>query len=380
MKIHCKYTGIKGFLTVYNRAVRYAYMITAEAKRRLKILEHWKKYGLHSAIHAFEVSERTLWNWKGRLDMGGGKPEALNPGKRTPQKKRKRIWDDRILSEIRRLRGVEVHPNLGKEKIHPLLLDFCDAFGLEGCPSPKTIGRLIRDMGGLRVAPQKVSHFGKVKKANREKVLRKPKDLVPTYPGHVIALDTIEKQRNGRRMYILTIIDIYSRTTFAIATRSHSSKTFAHFFFLVMQLFPYEIKNVLTDNGSEFKKYLDTLLKENGITHYHTYPKTPKMNAHCESFNGTIQDEFADLNVNLLFDNTTQFNEKLSEYLLFYNTKRVHYAFKNKLAPLEVLTASEYYVKKLPRECKNGWPYSTAGQRLFSRYNAFVSSHAGLFC
>ena len=61
---------------------------------------------------------------------------------------------------------------------------------------------------------------------------------------------------------------------------------------------------------------------------------------------------------NLLFDNTTKFNEKLNEYLLFYNTKRVHCAFKNKKAPLEVLTASEYYVKKLPAECRNGWTYS----------------------
>ena len=290
MRIQSKYRGIKGFVTLYNRAVRYRYMITDTAIRRTKILEHWKKHGLQSATDAFEISERTLWDWKSRLIKGGGKPEALNPIKRTPQTKRKRIWDCRILEEIKRLR--EKHPNLGKEKLHPLLLDFVDAFGVGECPKPMTIGRLIKDMGGLRTAPQKVSHFGKVRRVNRQKVLRKPKDLIPEYPGHIVALDTIEKQRNGRRMYILTAIDIYTRTTFAIATKSHSSKTFAHFFFLIMQMFPHEIKYVLTDNGSEFKKCLDKLLKENNITHYHTYPKTPKMNAHCESFNGTIQEEF----------------------------------------------------------------------------------------
>ena len=356
MKIHCKYTGIKGFVTVYNRAVRYAYMITAEAKRRLKILVHWEKYGLESTIHAFEVSRRTLFGWKGRLRKGGGKLEALNLGRREPQRKRKRIWDTRVLEEVRNLR--EKHPNLGKEKIYPLLLDFCDAFGISKCPKSKTIGRLIKDMGGLRIAPQKISHFGKVKKINRQKVLRKPKDLIARYPGHVLALDTIEKQRNGRRMYILTIIDIFTRTTFAIGTKSHSSKTFARFFFLVMQLFPYEIKNVLTDNGSEFKKYLDQLLKQKNITHYHTYPKTPKMNAHCESFNGTIQDEFVDYHANLLFDDITEFNEKMKEYLEFYNTKRVHYAFQNKKTPLEVLSGSDYYVSKLSAECENGWPHA----------------------
>jgi transposase InsO family protein len=333
-------------------------MITEQAKKRLKILEHWKRHGLESAVDAFDVGARTLWDWKARLKRGGGRPEALNPGNRTPQKKRKRAWNCRILEELRKLRDKDSHPNLGAEKLHPLLLDFCDANGIERCPKPTTIERLIADMGGLRTFPEKVSHFGKVKRVNRQKVLRKPKDLIPTYPGHVMALDTIEKQRNGRRMYILTAIDIFSRTTFSIATKSHSSKTFAHFFFLIMEMFPYDIKHVLTDNGSEFKKCLDQLLKESGITHYHTYPKTPKMNAHCESFNGTIQEEFVDYNINLLFDDTTKFNEKMKVYLEFYNIKRVHCAFDNKQAPLEVLVASKYYVKKLPAECRNGWGYS----------------------
>ena len=299
MKIASNYKGIKGFLTVYNRAVRYRYMITESAKRKMRILIHWEKYGLASAMDAFSVSRRTLFLWKKLLEQGEGKPEALNSKSTAPKTKRKRLWDFRILEELRRLR-ID-HPNLGKEKLHPLLLDFCDYAGIKHCPKPKTIGRLIKDMGGLRISPQNITGKGKVKKLNRKKVLRKPKDLIPLYPGHVIALDTIEKQRNGRRMYLLTAIDIYSRTVFEIATKSHSSRTFAHFFFLIMQMFPYDIKNVLTDNGSEFKKYLNKLLEQNNITHYHTYPKTPKMNAHCERFNRTVQEECIDYHYDLLF-------------------------------------------------------------------------------
>lgn len=81
------------------------------------------------------------------------------------------------------------------------------------------------------------------------------------------------------------------------------------------------------------------------------------MNAHCESFNGTIQEEFVDYHSNLLFEDITKFNQKLSEYILFYNTRRVHWAFKNKQTPLDVLTRSDYYVAKLPAECKNGLGY-----------------------
>ena len=173
MRIQSIYRGIKGFVTVYDRAVRYRYMITKQAMERLKILNHWKKHGLESAMDAFAVSRRTLFNWKKALNKDSGKPESLNSKKRTPRNKRKRMWDLRILEEIERLR--DAHPNLGKEKIHPLLLDFCDASGISKCPKPMTIGRLIKDLGGLRTFPQKLSHFGKVKKVNRQKVLRKPK-------------------------------------------------------------------------------------------------------------------------------------------------------------------------------------------------------------
>lgn len=358
MKIHNRFTGTEGLITTWERVVRFRDMITEASKQRTRILAFWKKHGTQATEEAFGTKRRTLFNWQKNLKVGGGKLEALNPKTTTPKHKRKRSWDVRILEEIKRLRSAEAHPNLGAEKLYPLVQDFCKANGISKYPMSSTIERLIVDMGGLRTFPQKVSHFGKIKKVNRQNILRKPKDLVPKYPGHVIALDTIEKQRNGRRMYILTAIDIFSRTTFSIATKSHSSKTFAHFFFLIMQMFPYEIKNVLTDNGSEFKKYLNELLKQNNITHYHTYPKTPKMNAHCESFNGTIQEEFVDYNVNLLFDDVTKFNEKLKEYLMFYNTKRVHCAFNNKLTPLGAMQESEYYVSKLPAECKSGWGYS----------------------
>jgi transposase InsO family protein len=331
-------------------------MITDIALRRQKILIHWEKYGLSSTINAFGVLRRTLFNWKHNLKVSGGKIESLNPKKKTPKNRRRRSWDCRILEEIKKLR-ID-HPNLGAEKLYPLLLDFCDSIGILKCPKSSTIERLIKDLGGLRTCPQHITGTGRIKPYKREKVLRKPKHFKALYPGHCIALDSIEKQKNGRRLYLITAIDLYTRNTFAIATKSHASLTVAHFFTLIMEMFPYSIKNVLTDNGSEFKKNLKLLLNKNDITHYHTYPRTPKMNAHCESFNGTIQEEFVDYNINLLFSDITAFNTKLKDYLIFYNTKRVHCAFNNKQTPFAVLLGSSYYVSKLPAECKNGWGYS----------------------
>jgi transposase InsO family protein len=373
--IHCKYTGVKGFLTLYNDALRYAYMITKKALQRMKILAFWEKYGLEATMEAFNIKRRTLFNWKKAFNEGNRKPEALNEKKRTPKTKRKRTWPLELRLKIRSLR--QEHPNLGSNKIYPLLKSFCLDNNLK-CPKPRTIARIISDdPEKMRIFPVKVSHFGKIKKVKRSKVLRKPKSIKPLYPGHLIALDTIERVVQGTRRYIITFEDIYTRFSFAWATNSHASKAAEEFFTLCLKVFPYSFNflYILTDNGSEFKKHFNQKLMELHLTHYHTYPKTPKMNAHIERFNRTIQEEFIDYNAYLLL-NPDDFNRKLIDYLIFYNIERVHYAFQNKLSPVQYIlrwqeqqlvqtkVANKLINQSInrPQECKIGWHYTTSVQ------------------
>ncbi|MCL5410392.1 MAG: integrase core domain-containing protein, partial [Patescibacteria group bacterium] len=363
-RIHCKYTGIKGFITVYNDAIKYRYMITEKALRKARILAFWEKYGLEATMEAFQVKRRALFNWKKRLREAGGKFEGLNDKLRAPRRRRKRLWPLEVIAEIKHLR--EKYPNLGKEKIYPVLKTFCETNRLF-CPKPKTIGRLIKDLGGLRMFPQKISHFGKIKKANRQKILRKPKDFKALYVGHLVALDTVERFVNGCRRYVITFEDIYTRFSFAWATKSHASLAAKEFFGLCRRVFPYPFgfQYVLTDNGSEFKKHFDEELRRLHMSHYHTYPKTPKMNSHLERFNRTIQEEFIDYHAFLLL-NPDEFNRSLIDWLIWYNTERVHYAFSNKLSPVQfMLSLSTLQVLNIPassaggpQECKIGWPYT----------------------
>lgn len=355
MQIINKHKNIIGSRIARERGIRFRYMIQEEAKRRAKILTFWKKYDDDAVDEAYGVKRRTLFLWQKNLKAGNGKLESLNVTKRTPKNTRRRTWDIRILDEIKCLR--DKHKNLGKEKLHPLLKKYTDKENLV-CPSVMTVGRLISDLGGLRDYPKKITGMGKVVKINRKKTLRKPKDFKATHPGHCIALDTIEIQKEGRRMYILVAIDLYTRTCFALGTKSHGSQTMAHFFYTVIQFFPYPVVNVLTDNGSEFKKYFSLLCGKKKLTHFHTYPRTPKMNAHCERLNRTLQEDFIDYHTNLLFENVTAFNDKFREYITFYNTERVHHAFKNKKTPMQVMVESNYYQTNLPEECKDGWTYT----------------------
>jgi len=62
------------------------------------------------------------------------------------------------------------------------------------------------------------------------------------------------------------------------------------------------------------------ILLKDGIRHRHSRVRKPNDNAHVERFNRTIQEEFLDH----LPRDVSFINEKLPEYLVYYNTKRLH--------------------------------------------------------
>jgi transposase InsO family protein len=329
-------------------------MITEKALLKTKVIVFSQKYGIEAALEAFDVKRRTFFLWKKTYLKGGKKPEALSEKKRTPKTRRKRVWDYRILQKIKELRND--HPNLGKEKIYPELKEFCLLIFLP-CPQPSTIGRLISDLGGLRMHPKKYSHSGKERTVKKKKRLIKPKDFKPEHPGHLVALDSIESHAWGKRRYIITFEDIFTRISLAMSTSSHASRAAKEFFHICLKAFPYPIDFVLTDNGSEFAKEFNQTLNELHLTHYHTYPRTPKMNAHVERFNRSFKEEFLNYKTFELAEDPEGFNLKILDYLTWYNTKRVHCAFQNKMTPVQY-ALSRLEPVKIPAKCNSGWTHT----------------------
>jgi transposase-like protein len=117
--IHCKYTGIKGFVKVYEDGLRYRYMIQEEALKRAKILIFWQKYGLDATKEAYGVSRATLYRWKRNLKQGQGRLESLNKKPTIPKRKRQRIVDIALKEFIIQQRTL--YPRLGKEKLARIL-------------------------------------------------------------------------------------------------------------------------------------------------------------------------------------------------------------------------------------------------------------------
>lgn len=77
-------------MSLYERVLRFRYMITEQAKRRAKILAFWERYGTETTKEAFGTSRRTLFRWQKELEKSLGKLEGLNPIPTVPKNKRKR--------------------------------------------------------------------------------------------------------------------------------------------------------------------------------------------------------------------------------------------------------------------------------------------------
>ena len=152
---------------------------------------------------------------------------------------------------------------------------------------------------------------------------------------------------DGLKRYVITFTDLYSRFSFAGST-SHGSEAAREVFKVVHEVFPYPLQYVLTDNGSEFMKHFDEELRRLHKIHWHTYPKTPKMNAHVDRFNRTIQEEFIDYHEDLLVEPAV-FNRELIPWLLWYNGERPHWG-------LNLKSPVQFLMEQKPGECKMWWP------------------------
>jgi len=332
--------GIKGFERFAYYCYRYD-MISQETQRRYKIVLFYQKYGLSATLEAFDISKRTLYRYQQILQKSNNKIEALEPKSKAPKSKRQSKVPKEIVSEIKRLR--EQYPNLGKAKLYHMLKLWCQTHNLPVL-SASTIGRVIaKAKDKMRITPLRIDRNGKVKAKKRKFKNRKPKNL-KAKPMHLWAVDTIQKVSNGIRRYIMTLVDPNSRISFAVGLPSKHSKDTAKVLEALIDGLTGTIElhtqpkqfAILSDNGSEFMKEFETLLQEKGLTHYWTYPRSPKMNAHNERFNRTIQEQFVDFHEDLLFTDMNLFNEMMADWLIDYNTIIPHHSLQMR-SPVQYL-------------------------------------------
>ncbi|MDO4611300.1 MAG: integrase core domain-containing protein [Candidatus Saccharibacteria bacterium] len=165
-----------------------------------------------------------------------------------------------------------------------------------------------------------------------------PKRPKANHPGDLVEIDTIHYTEpfTWKKVYVYTIIDVYTRMTYAYCSAELRPGIAAQVILRAEAKFGFQFKMVQADNGPEFGKYFDAQIRGNGkrMTR-HTRPGRPNDNAHIERSNRTIQTEcIGHYKPRKATPGTI--NQKLRKYLDLYNHYRLH-------SSLEYQTPYEFY-------------------------------------
>ena len=148
--------------------------------------------------------------------------------------------------------------------------------------------------------------------------------------GDLVQIDTIHVLNpEGRRIYVFTLLDVFSRWAYARAYEKADTKTALSFVKKAEQTASFPFQTLQSDHGSEFSQQFSEHVCS---VHRHSRVRRPNDNAHLERFNRTIQEECLDKVDKTIND----FNDALKTYLPYYNEKRLHFGLKLQ-TPLQIL-------------------------------------------
>jgi len=334
-----------------NNNLEYKYMTKEEnenkAKHKAKIVRHFRKFGLESTLDAFEYKKTQIYHFNKLMKDNNNNWKCLLEKNKEPINKRKKdyIKNKEILEEIKRLR-LEDYCNIGKVKLNILINKFILKNNIKENITINKISNTLKYYPDLTFKHRKISHFGKIKEYKKKNKLRINNNKISA-PAEVVQIDTIETYLNGVRRYTITAVDRFNKQVFAYSYIKQNSKNAQDFLEKLIYVWNYDIKSVQTDNGKEFLGEFDNYCIENKIKHYFNYARCPKMNGCVERFNRTIQEDFIDYNEYLLFNNIKEYNIKLMEYLIRYNTERPHQSL-NYLSPIDYLISKGYFSDMYP--------------------------------
>lgn len=155
-----------------------------------------------------------------------------------------------------------------------------------------------------------------------------------TKPGDLVQTDTVHLYDHAtkQRTYLYTLVDVYSRWAY-VEHHSHISQQLAAAVLRRGEAYAgFHFETVQADNGPEFGKHFEDLLRVRNTTVRHSRVRRPNDNAHIERFNRTIQEECTGTTSSI----AQELNSKVLTYLAYYNDERLHLGIQCK-TPREML-------------------------------------------
>ena len=268
-----------------------------------------KEISIINLVKVCPYSESSIKRWL-KLFRDGG-IEALDPKSTKPktQPNETPIWIKEIVIKLRKETG------LCAKKLHWKLAK-------QGLVVPlSTIGKILKDEGLVRKYRVKKIKY-KYIKAERK-------------PGELVEIDVkyVPGKVAGRRYYQYTAIDTASRWRYLAVYDEYTTHHSIRFLQVVMDMFPYKIQAIKTDNHSTFTNYyvglnkrsdmtvktihaLDQFCTKHNIVHYLIDPGKPAQNGTVERSHREDQEKFYERNK---FKTFSDLQKKMRVWNEYYN-------------------------------------------------------------
>ena len=289
-------------------------ILTQQAKQRQGAVNWALKHGNASAVRKYGVSESSVKRWKKRYD---GTWQSLRERSHRPHHSPTRHTADE------------------EELIHKAFKKYHARYGWEGVYMSAKRRGYTRSLSGMIYAAKRMGLGTQTKKKRppRKHFRRYPELEIP---GEKVQIDvkevpycclTGDALTNERRFYQWTAIDEATRFRFVYAFEEHTPENSKKFLKKLQKQFPFPIKTVQTDNGTEFTyRFIseetpcpfETALKAAQINHKLIPPRTPWHNGKVERSHRNDQRYFYDWET---FSSVDELNQKLKKHLRWSNSK-----------------------------------------------------------
>jgi putative transposase len=304
--------------------------ISKGAALRLKWFDFYRGCGnIRLTCRHFAISPTTFHKWRDRFDPYD--LTTLEDLSRRPHRVRQAQTPPAIVEKIRILR--ERYPRWGKEKLAVVLRR--EGIRISGA----TVGRVMVKLRarGLLVEPENIRQAKLARKRRQlpRYAARKPRDFQAHAPGDLIEIDTLHVRICPNEIrFQFGAVDIVSRFKAVRLYRRQTSTAGADFLHYLRKKFPFPIRAIQIDGGSEFKDQFEAACQTAKIPLYVNPPRCPELNGHIERANRTSREEFYE--VQDLELTVEGLNRQLDRYVYDFNYIRPHQALAY-LTPFEYL-------------------------------------------
>ena len=304
-----------------------AFKNDAYVTRKLQVYEWYQKgIKIEEIIRLQGISRATVYRWikqvREVIDRAPYNWRKLKYHYKedTSRLGRKTIIDGNLVEKVLQIRK---RYQCGKEKIAIYLQR---EYSIK--ISASTVGRILKRFSKVATLERdkpKTLRLRQVKnRRNKEPPLRPwhiPRDIKPM---EVLQVDTkyyITIDR--RRYYLYAAIDVRTRMMFAMFYKDITSSSAADFIERAIRFFNSygTVRYIQTDNGSEYGGRFKKVLKRHKIKQVHSQPRRPYQNGKVERSIRILQEEFLP---NVYGNNIKRLNFWLCDYLVYYNTVRIH--------------------------------------------------------